>query len=76
MRPRRPTARFPLEQLRCTAPVLGRGVCAVGLFAFVSGFVGAIDPPENDVLMQWITLGVSAAVVATCRCPLCCSNSL
>lgn len=60
---------FSLEQLRCTAPVLGRGVCAVGLFAFVSGFVGAIDPPENDVLMQWITLGVSAAVVAIMSLP-------
>lgn len=60
---------FSFEQVRCTLPVLGRGVCAVGLFAFVSGFMGAIDPPADDVSIQWATLAISAAVIAIMSVP-------
>lgn len=60
---------FSFEQARCTLPVLGRGVCAVGLFAFVSGFMGAIDPPADDVSIQWATLAISATVIAIMSVP-------
>lgn len=60
---------FSFEQARCILPVLGRGVCAVGLFAFVSGFMGAIDPPADNVSIQWATLAISAAVIAIMSVP-------
>lgn len=60
---------FSLDQARCALPILGRGVCTVGLFAFVSGFMGAIDPPVDDASIQWATLAISAAVIAIMSVP-------
>lgn len=55
------------------APLLWKGVLAVGVFAFLSGFVTAVASHASDPLdavgMQFFVLGISAAVIVIMLIP-------
>ncbi|WP_180326511.1 helix-turn-helix transcriptional regulator [Raoultibacter phocaeensis] len=55
------------------APFLWKGVLAVGVFAFLSGFVTAVASHASDPLdpvgMQFFVLGISAAVIVIMLIP-------
>lgn len=61
------------DQARNIAPFLWKGILAVGVFAFVSGFVSAIarhgTAEANPVGMQYFVLGVSCVVLIVMAVP-------
>ncbi|MFR3092290.1 MAG: hypothetical protein ACLTMP_11685 [Eggerthella lenta] len=78
MRLRHPAARVarPIErtfssQTADAAPLVGKGVLAVGLFALLSGFVTSLSgqPDIDPDLMQYLVLGISACVLVIMSVP-------
>lgn len=61
------------SQIRGITPFLWKGVLAVGVFAFLSGFVTAAanhaSDPLDPVGMQFFVLGISAAVIVIMLIP-------
>lgn len=71
--PIRTHAHTTRSQAKGIAPLLWKGVLAVGVFAFLSGFVTAVanhaSDPLDPVGMQFFVLGISAAVIVIMLIP-------
>lgn len=71
LRMSRPLERTFSSQIADIAPLIGKGVLAVGLFALLSGFVTGlsgqadVDPTQ----MQYLVLGISAGVLVIMSVP-------
>lgn len=71
--PLRAHAHTARSQIKGIAPFLWKGVLAVGVFAFLSGFVSSVASHASDPLdpvgMQFFVLGISAAVIVIMLIP-------
>lgn len=71
LRVARPIERTFSSQIADVAPLVGKGVLAVGLFALLSGFVTSLSgqPDIDPDLMQYLVLGISACVLVIMSVP-------
>lgn len=71
LRVKRPLERTFSGQIADIAPLVGKGVLAVGLFALLSGFVTSLSGQADvdPTHMQYLVLGISACVLVIMSVP-------